>query len=90
MISSCLKQINLKEKIVTDNEKCYILRPLNIKAKLILSMKPHQENFKRPMFDIKIDLDEINLNINRNQVKNLHKQRFLFSSILVFRFTRFT
>jgi hypothetical protein len=53
-------------------------------------MKPHQENFKRPMFDIKIDLDEINLNINRNQVKNLHKQRFLFSSILVFRFTRFT
>jgi hypothetical protein len=33
-------------------------------------MKPHQENFKRPMFDIKIDLDEINLNINRNQVKS--------------------
>jgi hypothetical protein len=32
-------------------------------------MKPRQENFKLPMFDIKVDLDEISLNINRDQVK---------------------
>jgi len=32
-------------------------------------MKPRQDDFKRPMFDIKVDLDEISLNINRDQVK---------------------
>ena len=46
-----------------------VLRPLNVKAKLILVMKPRQDDFKRPMFDIKVDLDEISLNINRDQVK---------------------
>jgi len=47
-----------------------VLRPLNVKARLILAMKPRQEDFKRPMFDIKIDLDEISLNMNRDQVKS--------------------
>lgn len=32
-------------------------------------MKPRQHEFKKPMFDIKVDLDEISLNINRDQVK---------------------
>lgn len=49
-----------------------VLRPLNVKARLILAMKPRQENFQRPMFDIKVDLDEISLNINREQVNLLH------------------
>lgn len=47
------------------------MRPLNVKAKLILAIKPRQENFQRPMFDIKIDLDAISLNVNQNQVELL-------------------
>jgi len=53
-----------------------VLRPLNVKARLILAMKPRQENFKRPLFDIKIDLDEISLNMNLDQVKLLKKKKF--------------
>jgi len=33
-------------------------------------MKPRQEDFKRAMFDIKVDLDEISLNMNRDQVNS--------------------
>ncbi|CAF1265249.1 unnamed protein product [Rotaria sordida] len=63
---------NLKQRIAISNQPAptdiaYILRPLNIKAKIVLAMKPREEEFKRPMFDIKVDLDEISLNINRNQ-----------------------
>ncbi|CAF0945953.1 unnamed protein product [Adineta ricciae] len=63
---------NLRERIATNNRQVpsdmsYILRPLNVTARVILAMKPRQENFKKPMFDIKVDLDEISLNINRNQ-----------------------
>lgn len=36
-------------------------------------MKPRQHEFKKPMFDIKVDLDEISLNINRDQVKFYRK-----------------
>lgn len=67
---------NLKEKIAIDNQQApsdvsYFLRPLNVKAKLILTMKPRQEVFKRSMFDIKIDLDEISLNMNWDQYSDL-------------------
>ncbi|UJR10669.1 hypothetical protein I4U23_014864 [Adineta vaga] len=63
---------NLRERIAVNNQKVpndisYILRPLNVMTKVVLVMKPRQENFQRPMFDIKVDLDEISLNINRNQ-----------------------
>ena len=34
-------------------------------------MKPRDENFQRPMFDIKVDLDEISLNLNRDQYSDL-------------------
>jgi hypothetical protein len=37
-------------------------------------MKPRDENYKRPMFDIKVDLDEISLNISRNQVNLKHNK----------------
>jgi hypothetical protein len=52
-------------------------------------MKPRQEDFKRPMFDIQVDLDEISLNINRDQVKHKksHDHIGLISNLLVFRFT---
>ncbi|CAF4672000.1 unnamed protein product, partial [Rotaria sp. Silwood2] len=53
------------------DEALVFLRPLNIKARIILAMKPRQEEFKRPMFDIKVDLDEISLNINRDQYSDL-------------------
>ncbi|CAF2933999.1 unnamed protein product [Rotaria sp. Silwood2] len=67
---------DLKEKIAIDNQQVpsdleYILRPLYIKARLILAMKPRQEGFKRPMFDIKVDLDEISLNMSRDQYSDL-------------------
>ncbi|CAF1245225.1 unnamed protein product [Adineta ricciae] len=67
---------NLREKIASDNQQvpsdiAYILRPLNVKARLILTMKPRQEDFKRPMFDIKVDLDEISLNMNRDQYSDI-------------------
>lgn len=39
-----------------------------MKAKMKVVMKPQQDGFKRPMFDVKLDLDEISLNLNRDQV----------------------
>jgi hypothetical protein len=39
-----------------------------MKTKLIMTMKPRQENFEKPMFDITIDLERISLNLNRDQV----------------------
>ncbi|CAF4041164.1 unnamed protein product [Adineta steineri] len=67
---------SLKEKIAIDNQHApsdisYILRPLNVKARLVLAMKPREEDFERPMFDIKVDLDEISLNMNRDQYSDL-------------------
>jgi vacuolar protein sorting-associated protein 13A/C len=67
---------NLRERIAVDSQTApadisYILRPLNITARVVLVMKPRQEDFKKPMFDIKVDLDEISLNINRDQYLDL-------------------
>ncbi|CAF3586652.1 unnamed protein product [Adineta steineri] len=67
---------NLKERIAIDNQRApldiaYILRPMNITARVILVMKPREDQFQRPMFDIKVDLDEISLNINRDQYLDL-------------------
>ncbi|CAF0869350.1 unnamed protein product [Rotaria sordida] len=67
---------DLREKIAIDNQQVpsdieYILRPLHVKARLILTMKPRQEHFKQPMFDVKIDLDEISLNMSRDQYSDL-------------------
>ncbi|CAF4497379.1 unnamed protein product [Rotaria socialis] len=63
---------NLQTKIAVDNEKApqdmlYIFRPFNAKAKLIMTMKPRELNFQRPMFYIAIDLGQISLNLNRSQ-----------------------
>ncbi|CAF4025677.1 unnamed protein product, partial [Rotaria magnacalcarata] len=63
---------NLQTKIAVDNEKVpqdmlYIFRPFNVKAKLIVTMKPRELNFQRPMFYIAIDLGQISLNLNRSQ-----------------------
>jgi hypothetical protein len=68
-----------------------VLRPLNVKARIVLVMKPRQEEFKRPMFDIKVDLDEISLNINRDQVYSNTKHRFfLYLPVFFFVVSRFT
>jgi hypothetical protein len=56
-------------------------------ARLILAMKSRQENFKRSMFDIKIDLDEISLNMNRDQVKTRKKKTKIF---ILFRFSQYS
>lgn len=44
---------------------------MNMKAMIKLVMKPRQDGFKRPMFDIKVDLDDISLNVNRNQYSDI-------------------
>ncbi|CAF4508473.1 unnamed protein product, partial [Rotaria socialis] len=67
---------DLREKIAIDNQQApsdvaYILRPLNVKAKIILTMKPRQEGFQQPIFDIKIDLDAISLNMSSGQYSDL-------------------
>ncbi|CAF0895845.1 unnamed protein product [Rotaria sp. Silwood1] len=67
---------NLRQRIAVNNQQAptdiaYILRPLNIKARVVLAMKPREEEFKRPMFDIKVDLDEISLNINHDQYSDV-------------------
>jgi len=68
-----------------------VLRPLNVKARIVLVMKPRQEEFKRPMFDIKVDLDEISLNINRDQVYSNTKHSFFYIYwYLFFVVSRFT
>ena len=46
-------------------------------------MKPRQEGFQQPMFDIQVDLDEISLNINNDQV-NCGYERNLFVIIIFF------
>jgi hypothetical protein len=46
-------------------------------------MKPRQEDFKSPMFDIKVDLDEISLNMNRDQVKLKQNLNFM---LIIFHF----
>jgi len=45
-----------------------VFRPFNVKAKLIMTLKPRQQNFEKPMFHITIDLEHISLNLNRAQV----------------------
>ena len=45
-----------------------VLRPLNVTARVVLVMKPRKEGFKKPMFDINVELDDISLNISRDQV----------------------
>lgn len=54
------------------NKFYIVLRPLNVQARVKLSMNPQKDEFKQPMFDIKVDLEAISLNINRDQVKFLY------------------
>ncbi len=49
----------------------YILRPLSLSTKAILNMKPKQENFKNPMFDLTILLESLGLSLNRLQYFDL-------------------
>jgi GH25 family lysozyme M1 (1,4-beta-N-acetylmuramidase) len=45
-----------------------VLEPSNINAKLKISKMPSEQDYTRPVLDVKIDLKQINLNINRDQV----------------------
>ena len=49
----------------------YILRPLSLKTKALLNMKPEQDHFKTPIFDFTILLESIGLNMNRLQYFDL-------------------
>ncbi|CAF1201535.1 unnamed protein product [Rotaria sordida] len=65
----------LQAKIVkneqTSNSMTYILQPLNINIKLKMATTPREQDYVRPVFDAKIDVHRINLNINRNQYCDL-------------------
>jgi hypothetical protein len=41
---------------------------MSLSTKAILNMKPKQDNFQTPMFDITILLESIGFNLNRLQV----------------------
>jgi hypothetical protein len=45
-----------------------VFQPFNVKAKLIMTLKPRQQNFEKPMFHLTIDLEHISLNLTRAQV----------------------
>ncbi len=65
-----------------------VLKPSNIKAKLKIATMPSQQDYLQPVLDAKIDLEQIYLNINRDQVEK--KNEFVFNAlaILVFGSTR--
>ncbi|CAF3418854.1 unnamed protein product [Rotaria sp. Silwood1] len=63
---------NLQTKIAINNDQApkdmaYIFQPFNVKTKLIITMKPRQQKFERPMFYITIDVGHISINLNRAQ-----------------------
>ena len=41
---------------------------MSISSKVVLNVKPEQDNFKNPMFDISIILESVLFNLNRLQV----------------------
>jgi hypothetical protein len=55
-----------------------VFRPFNVKAKLIMTLKPRQQKFEKPMFYITIDLEHISLNLNRAQVSLIENESFSF------------
>lgn len=55
-------------KIVHSGFLRLVFRPFNVQAKLIMTLKPRQQNFERPMFHLTIDLDQMSLNLTRSQV----------------------
>jgi hypothetical protein len=74
--------------VYSTNKFCFsVLRPLNIEVKLKIALTPHQQDFAHPVLDAKIDLGQINMNINRNQVRKKSPFRFSSSAILVFEST---
>ncbi|CAF1105334.1 unnamed protein product [Rotaria sp. Silwood1] len=61
----------VKKENTAPDHMAYILRPLNISVKIKVAATPHKQDYARPVFDAKIDLDYISLNINRNQYCDL-------------------
>ncbi|CAF4278394.1 unnamed protein product [Rotaria sp. Silwood2] len=59
----------VKNESTEPDHMTYILRPLNINVKLKIAATPREQDYARPAFDARIDLDHISLNINRNQIK---------------------
>ena len=46
-----------------------VLNPMSLTTRAILNMKPKQDNFMHPLFDLKILLELVSLRFNRLQVK---------------------
>lgn len=41
---------------------------MSITSKVVLNVKPEQDGFRKPMFDVAIVLESVLLNLNRLQV----------------------
>ncbi|CAF0772278.1 unnamed protein product [Didymodactylos carnosus] len=55
------------EQTASSDHMTYILRPLNIQARSKIAKTPHEQGYVRSVFDAKIDLEQISINLNRNQ-----------------------
>ncbi|CAF0860696.1 unnamed protein product [Rotaria sordida] len=68
---------DLKSKIATYNyipktdEMNYILYPMNPIINLIIKLQPGEYNFERPAYDIDIQIEQLNLNIDPKQFSDL-------------------
>ena len=54
-----------------DTDIRYILRPLSLSCRAVLNMKPKQDGFSAPMFDLEILLESLGLSLNRLQYFDL-------------------
>jgi len=49
----------------------YVLEPMSLSTKAVLNMRPREEGYKTPMFDITITLESIGVTLNRLQYFDL-------------------
>jgi len=56
---------------VAAEKTCYILEPMSLSTKAVLNMRPKQDGYKTPMFDITILLESIGVTLNRLQYFDL-------------------
>ncbi|UJR16774.1 hypothetical protein I4U23_003674 [Adineta vaga] len=70
LIDELHAQIMRNDGAIIEN-MTYVLRPSNIEAKLQITSVPSQQNFVRPILDIKIDFGQIYFDVNRDQYTDL-------------------
>lgn len=68
-----------------------VLQPLNIQAKLKLAKLAQEQDFQQSVLDTQITIDELYLNLNKDQVKQQSIRKSLsLLNILVFGYSGFS